>query len=176
MLINLIRRFKRTRKLRIHNKLLNKIRAKLKSISIARTYQKKYRILCLTALLLLNPIIFYVINSDKNIYETFLVCLLICIIITSLVFWSNPKKKSKAHYVDGILVKTSITLFILYILFLKHLSISFLCFAIIILSCICVSYYFSNLFSRIEWCGEKHIQVHGLVHAFGTLGALFAFV
>jgi hypothetical protein len=167
-----------TRRHRLLQHIRHKLRSirSMRSISMARTYQKKYRILCVSAMLLWNPIIFYLISSDKNLCESMLMCLLIGIIITSLIFWANPVKKSRAHLVDGVLVKSSILLYILYIVFLKKLPLHTVCMFILIVVCIGVAYYYSNMFSNVDWCCEKHIKVHTLVHFFGSIGAMFAFM
>jgi len=138
----------------------------------------KHLVLCASSLLLLNPIAFYVINSNRNLCETALACLLICVVVTSQIFWSNPVKYSKAHIVDGIIAKITGVAFITYIMICKNRTVSLyhIYSARLVVLCVCSTFYYSNKYSRKEWCCEKHIVSHAIFHFFCTIGCLLAYV
>jgi len=131
--------------------------------------------LCITNLSLFFSLLFFYLHSKKNIYEYFLALILVCIIICSQLFWSNPIQYSLIHQVDALVAKIGIFCFIFYIVFFKKhpwwgcLSAGF------ITVCIISSFYLSNHFSTIEWCSESHILFHGLMHLFCYIGTFFAF-
>jgi hypothetical protein len=73
--------------------------------------------LSITTLFLLFPIVIFVYNKNKPIWEIILAVLLVTNILLSFLFWSNPVKKSAVHVYDGIFAKISYILFPMYILF-----------------------------------------------------------
>ena len=133
---------------------------------------KNYKYLCYTNLLLVIPLLYFLLNKQKNtsIIEYILASFLIIIMISSQLFWNNPIKKSKIHKIDAIIAKIVIMSFVLYT-FLYKFNYKFL----YILLAIIISFYFSNYYSNKEWCSNKHIFYHGLLHIFCFIGSFYTF-
>jgi hypothetical protein len=131
--------------------------------------------LCITNLSLFFSLLFFYLNSKKNIYEWILAVLLSLIIICSQLFWSNPIQHSLIHRIDAIVAKVSIVCFFIYIMFFKRHPWWGCLTAGFIMVCIATSFYLSNHFSTIEWCSEEHIMFHGLMHIFCYIGTFYAF-
>jgi hypothetical protein len=118
---------------------------------------------------------FYFISNIRDLkatpkFEFVLASFLIITIVFSQIFWNNPIKHSKNHRNDAIIAKISSLLFILYTLVYKF-RFSYL----VVLSASGVSFYFSNKYSNQEWCSNKHLCCHGLLHIFGFIATLYAF-
>jgi hypothetical protein len=129
----------------------------------------------ITNLLLFFSLLYFYFQSKKNIYECILAFMLLLIIICSQLFWSNPIQNSFIHIIDALVAKVTIICFVIYIFFFKKKTWLGIPSAIIILSCICSSFYLSNLYSTEEWCSEIHIVFHGIMHLFCFIGTFFAF-
>ena len=130
-----------------------------------------------TILLLFFPI-FYCLLKLKNkktrrqiiIVEYILVILLIITIIFSQMFWGNPIKNSRIHKLDAIVAKIVMISFAIYTIKYKFkISFIFILLAILILS------YFSNYYSNKEWCSNKHLLYHGLLHICCFLATIYTF-
>jgi hypothetical protein len=139
--------------------------------------QKKksnHKYLCYTNLLLIITILYFLFNlqkvKDKIIIEYLLVLFLIITIILSQIFWSNPIKGSTIHKIDAINGKIVILSFILYTLLYKF-KFSYL----LILFVISISFYFSDKYSNQDWCCNKHLFWHGLLHVFCFFATFYAF-
>jgi hypothetical protein len=133
-----------------------------------------HKYLCYTNLLLVFSIIYFLFNkkeiNNKSFFEYILAFLLILTIIFSQLFWKNPIKKSKIHIIDAIIAKIVIFSFIFYTLFYKF-KFSYL----LVLLAIGISFYFSNHYSTLEWCSNKHLLCHGSLHIFCFIATFYAF-
>jgi len=134
--------------------------------------KKNHTYLCYTNLLLIISISYFLSQELKNKQwvEYVLASFLIITIILSQTFWNNPIKHSSIHKIDAIIAKIVILSFILYTLFYKF-KISYL----LVLLGIAISAYFSNYYSLQEWCCDKHIICHGLLHIFCFIATFYAF-
>ena len=72
--------------------------------------------------------------------------------------------------IDAIIARIVILSFVLYT-FLYKFNYKFL----YILLAIIISFYFSNYYSNKEWCSNKHIFYHGLLHVFCFIGSFYTF-
>lgn len=133
-----------------------------------------HKYLCCTNLLLIVSLFYFLLNiqqsKTKPYVEYILALFLVITIIFSQLFWNNPIKQSKIHKIDAMIAKIVIISFILYILLYKF-KLSFL----LVLLAIATSFYFSNYYSNEEWCCNKHLLCHGLLHIFCFIGTLYAF-
>jgi hypothetical protein len=131
-----------------------------------------HKCLCYTNLLLSISFFYFVFNihEETPFIEYVLASFLIITIIFSQLFWNNPIKKSFIHKIDAIIAKTVIITFIVYTLIYKF-KFSFL----LILLAIAISFYFSNYYSNKEWCCNKHIFYHGLLHIFCFIATFYTF-
>ena len=135
-------------------------------------YNKNYKYLRYTNLLLIISIFYFLINLRHNtpIIEYIFAASLILTIVFSQLFWNNPIKKSIIHKIDAIIARIVIITFIVYTLIYKF-KFSFL----LILLAIAISFYFSNYYSNKEWCCNKHIICHGLLHIFCFIATFYTF-
>jgi len=109
-------------------------------------------------------------KRQRIIIEYILVILLIITIIFSQMFWNNPIKNSRIHKLDAIVAKIVMISFAIYTIKCKFkISFIFILLAILILS------YFSNHYSNKEWCSNKHLLYHGMLHICCFFATLYAF-
>jgi hypothetical protein len=136
------------------------------------TIDKNYKYLRYTNLLLLLSIFYFIINITYStpVIEYIFASSLILTITFSQLFWNNPIKKSFIHKIDAIIAKIVIITFIAYTLIYKF-KFSFL----LILLAIAISFYFSNYYSNKEWCCNKHVFFHALVHIFCFIATFYTF-
>ena len=121
-------------------------------------------------LLIFSILYFFQYTKQKPILEYVFVLFLIIIIIFSQLFWNNPIKNSQIHKIDAIIAKISIISFILYTLIYKF---RYHCLFIILFGTI--SFYFSNYYSKQQWCSNNHIFCHGLLHILCFIFTLYTF-
>lgn len=136
---------------------------------------KNHKYLRFTILLLFISIFYCLQISNKksrqriNI-EYILAILLIIIIVFSQMFWNNPIKNSRIHKLDAIVAKIVMFLFAIYTIKYKFkFSFIFVLLAILIFS------YFSNYYSKKEWCSNKHLLYHGMLHICCFVATLYTF-
>jgi hypothetical protein len=132
-----------------------------------------HKYLCYTILLLIISILYFKFNlqeKKETPFFEYILALLLIIIIFSQIFWNNPIKNSIMHKIDAITAKIGILSFIFYTLIYKFKT-SYL----LVLLGLCISFYFSNKYSTQEWCCDKHILCHGLLHIYCFIGSLYAF-
>ena len=133
-----------------------------------------HKYLCYTNLLLIVSLFYFLFNikeiKNKPYVEYILASFLIVTIIFSQLFWSNPIQQSKIHKIDAIIAKIVIFSFILYTLLYKF-KISYL----LVLLAVATSFYFSNYYSKEEWCSNKHLFCHGSLHIFCFIATFYAF-
>jgi hypothetical protein len=135
-----------------------------------------YRILLYTNLMLIIPLIYFYFYSNKNSMETTLASLLVAVIATSQYFWRNPIRETSLHVTDAVVAKICIFSFIIYTLFIKHgLNYTSLIYSILLIY-IGLAAWFSNHYSKIQWCSPEHIKSHAFLHYFCFIATFFAFV
>jgi len=132
-----------------------------------------HKYLCYTSLLLVVSLIYFLFTRHKNtsITEYILALFLIITIIFSQCFWNNPVQHSYIHKIDAIIAKIVIISFILYTLMYKF-RVSYL----VVLTGLAISVYFSHTYSSQEWCSNKHVCCHGMLHIFCFIASLYAFL
>jgi|LauGreSuBDMM15SN_2_FD.fasta_scaffold17330_2 FlaA1/EpsC-like NDP-sugar epimerase len=134
--------------------------------------------LCYTNLLLIIPIGYFLFNiqTETPKIEFLLATMLLIVIYFSQQFWKNPIKHSRIHRIDAIVAKITIVSFILYTLFKFSNSFDVLWMCYLVLFAIVTSFYFSNKYSNEEWCSNKHLCCHGLLHIFCFIATFYAFL
>jgi len=136
-----------------------------------------HKILITSSTFFLLPILYITIFAEnRNCYEKFLSILLLFNFILSVMFWHNPIKKSIIHKIDGILAKSSVVIFFIYISFIKEIDFFY---KLLFYSFFIICMFFakvSNVLSRKNWCSDSHVFIHFLMHFIGICGSLFAFI
>jgi hypothetical protein len=129
--------------------------------------------LSVTSLCLLFPIC--ICLQELPLEKMILVMLLLANIILSILFWSNPIEHCFIHQMDAFFARISFFTFSGYILF-KEMDITLkLCFlSLLVLSS--VLFYYSDHYSKKEWCGEDHLLYHSMFHGVTSIGCSFAFI
>lgn len=112
----------------------------------------------------------YVLKAIHPI-EYVLAFSLVLVIITSQLFWRNPIKGSLIHKIDAFVAKIVIVTLIMYTLLYKF-KISFL----LVLMAILISFLFSHHFSKQEWCCNKHLISHSILHIFCFIASIYVFL
>ena len=132
--------------------------------------------LCATSLLLVFTLIFFIVNSNKNVAECYLSICLLATIFFSQLFWRNPIKNSLIHRIDAIIAKISFISFILYTILYKNLNIYLLVSYILIMVGGLYTFYNSHKYSSEEWCCNNHLIYHGCSHLLCFIGSFCAFL
>ena len=133
-------------------------------------------ILSITTLFLLFPIIIFLYNKNKTIWEYILALLLLTNIFISFLFWLNPIENSLIHFYDGILAKISYLLFPIYILFVKDINYKIKLASLMILFISSIMFYYSNINSKKNWCSQEHLVCHSIFHFLISVGCSIAFI
>jgi len=136
----------------------------------------KNKVLFFTSYSFLFSFIFFLIHSNKNYHECTLSICLIMTYIFSQLFWYNAIRYSLMHKIDAIIAKTSILYFIIYTLICKNMTKYILYSYYIIILSIFIIAYLSNYYSSKEWCSNKHIFYHMLLHILCFIGTLYTFL
>jgi hypothetical protein len=138
---------------------------------------KNHHTLCITSWIFVVPIsyIFYKLFNNDTIdaFEYILIGLLCINIAFSLVFWYDPVQDSAVHIYDAFFAKLSLITFVFYFFYRVNPPVDTFVF-LTILAGIVGSAYYSNYFSNVEWCCNRHIQSHCLMHLFCGLGCVYA--
>ena len=132
--------------------------------------------LCITSVFMLLPLFFFMNKSQKSMEESVLACFLLINASLSSAFWLNPVKNCTIHYYDAIFSRISITLFSIYIFFIKDIDFQCKFAYFLIFSTALYLFYKSNKHSCKEWCSKDHIFCHILFHIFIICGAMIAFI
>ena len=132
--------------------------------------------LSITTLFLLLPIIIFICNSKKTLFETVLAFLLLTNIEFSFLFWLHPTKNSLLHVYDGILAKISYIAFPMYILFIKEIEYRIKLLFLVIFLFSSIMFYYSNDHSKKNWCSKKHLLCHSTFHFLISVGSAIAFL
>ncbi len=144
----------------------------IKQLDSTCNKNKNHKYIQYTNLLLIITLIYFIYNIRhiKSKIEYILASFLILTIIFSQLFWKNPIRQSKIHKIDAIIARIVILSFIPYTLIYKF-KYSF----IPILLASLVFIYFSNHYSKKEWCSNKHLLFHGLFHIFCFFATFYTF-
>lgn len=138
---------------------------------------KTHYSLCITSWIFALPIayiLYKLFNHDTTPTFEYVLMGLLCINIAfSLVFWYSPVQDSAIHIYDAFFAKLSLVTFVFYFFSQANPSVDVIVFMIIITG-IVASAHFSNYFSEVEWCCNKHVQSHGVMHMFCGLGCVYA--
>ena len=132
--------------------------------------------LSFTTLFLLFPIIIFIYNPKKTVFETVLVLLLVVNIGFSFLFWLYPIQNSIIHVYDGILAKISYIAFPIYILFIKEIAYRVKLLFLIIFLFSSGMFYYSNYHSKKYWCSKEHLLCHSMFHLLISVGSAIAFL
>ena len=125
----------------------------------------------LNIILLLTSSCFYYLY--KLINNKLLRTNILLVFLSSQLFWSNPIKFSISHKIDAILVRImGVNIIAHSYLILKKSLKKMLAFIITLFLFILVILY-SDYFSYLDWCSNKHIIIHSLVHLCGILVFMF---
>jgi len=137
---------------------------------------KNHHTLCITSWMFALPIAYvlyrFLQNETIPTFEYILVGLICINIVFSLMFWYHPVQHSAIHIYDAFFAKLSMMTVIFYFFSRINEPVDVAIF-LAILAGIMVSAYYSNHFSNIEWCCDKHIQSHGFMHLFCGVGCLY---
>jgi len=121
--------------------------------------------------LTLYYVIYKVSTKEVPMVEYLLAFLLLLVMILSQLFWKNPIKGSFIHKLDALVAKGTISCFILYVIFYKF-NISFFIFLFALIISFCCSHYFAIK----EWCCNKHLFCHGILHISCFFASFYAFI
>jgi hypothetical protein len=121
-------------------------------------------------LLILSILFFFLTSKQKSIAEYICALFLMIIIISSQLFWNNPIKGSRIHKIDAIIAKIVVITLVLYTLIYKF-KFDFL----IVLFAMCITFCLSHYYSSQEWCSNKHLVCHGLLHISCFIATLYTF-
>jgi len=132
--------------------------------------------LSITTLFLLFPIIIFLYNKNKTIWECILALLLLTNIFLSFLFWSNPIENSLIHFYDGILAKISSVLFPIYVLLIKDIKYEIKFVALMILFISSIMFYYSSINSKKNWSSQRHLVCHAIFHFLTSIGTSIAFI
>jgi len=131
-----------------------------------------------TSAFLLCPII-AIWDRIREPSEHILAILVMMVVITSQIFWSNPIRGSRSHRIDSYMTKFAILVFIFYT-FARKLGSGFSIFwwkfsYMIVIGMMAVAFWISNHYSLKGWNSREHILAHSMVHYWGLIGSLYAF-
>jgi len=133
-----------------------------------------HKYLCYTNLLLIFSILYFVFGAFKTsrpFIEYVLLLFLIITMIASQCFWNNPIPHSIIHKIDAMIAKLVIASFVLYTLLYKF-RVTYL--IVLFFTVLCA--YFSHYYSSQEWCSDKHVVCHGLLHVCCFMATFYAFI
>jgi hypothetical protein len=85
-------------------------------------------------------------------------------------------KHSLMHRSDAVLARISYVAFPVYILFMKNISYKMKALFLILFFASLFMIYWSDVFSRKEWCCRQHVMCHSVFHVLISMGCSIAFV
>ena len=132
--------------------------------------------LSVTSLFFLLPIIIFLRNNKKTIFENILASMLLTNVILSFLFWTNPIENSLVHFYDGILAKISYIVFPIYILFVKNVGNTIKLIFLMVYFLSALMFYYSNNNSKKNWCSKQHVICHSIFHFLVSVGCCIAFI
>ncbi len=133
-------------------------------------------ILCITPFANLIPFFIYIENRDFHWIQSIVHKCILCLWMTSVLFWYNPIKYGWAHSLDKIIVVIFGILSIGYIFLCKNMHrILWFLYGGILTFCV-YFLYFSNYYSSLEWCSRDHIIYHLGFHFFANTSIWFVFI
>jgi len=128
-----------------------------------------------TSALLLCPII-ALSNQIREPKNEVLTLLVIAVVITSQQFWSNPIKGSKSHRIDSYVTKAAILIFIFYTFSRGFSTFWWELSYMTVIGMMAIAFWISNRESSRNWNSREHILAHSMVHYWGLIGSLYAFI
>lgn len=138
-----------------------------------RKYGTNHKYLRITNALLAITFFYFLYHTTPHKHqklEFLLASSLIVTIVFSQLFWNHPVKNSQIHKIDAVVAKIVIFSCTLYTLVYKF-RFSFL----LVLLAITISFYFSNYFSKKQWCSDPHLMCHGCLHIFCFIATFYTF-
>lgn len=146
-----------------------------------------YLLLAITSLLMLLPIVYLKLKREKKLMLDlsnpihYLEILLVITLSISFIHWLNPNKINEKEHsficiVDGYLAKLSAFLILIYIIFIKKISLLYRLAGILLGATAITAFYFSNRASYSDWCSNKHIAYHLIFHIHCILILYIAFL
>jgi hypothetical protein len=125
------------------------------------------KLLLLSSLSFLLPSYIYkFINSNSNKFMITFINKITT--LTSLLFWYSAKENSFFHKIDAKWMRIVVIYSIISILKISTSTIKKCILVFLCLFCF-ISLLYSDYFSNILWCGQKHIATHILLHVLFTL-------
>jgi len=116
----------------------------------------------------------YSLDSETSTMEYILAGMILVLFICSQLFWYDPVQGSDMHLIDAMVAKSSIVVFILYTLLYKPMTEIVFFSYMVLFACLVTCFYYSNWYSKKEWCCDEHIFYHGLLHMVCYLGLYYA--
>ena len=141
-----------------------------------RVVEKMILVLQETSNLIFVSYMYFLEHSRKNVYEIALGLSLLLLFLCSKLFWNHPVRYSWIHWLDGLVAKLVIGIFIMYTLICKKMDIYSLCCYWGLLLGMVMSFYMSNYYSSKIWCCTLHIFYHSLLHICCFCASLYAFI
>ena len=120
-------------------------------------------ILSITSLTFLLPT--YIGYKSSRINHKIISYITLITTICAQLFWYNAEKYSIAHKIDSYCVRIALLMLVL-IIISNVRNIKFIIFSPLIMAIVCIIY--SDYFSTLLWCSEKHIFAHALSHMLFT--------
>ena len=134
-----------------------------------------HKLLYTSSHLFLIPFFVYLFTEQSRI-QSVLFSALFSNFVFSIAFWHDPIKGSLVHRIDAAAARTSFSMLLLYVIFLRSLSwVGYIWFTLSILTTV-LFFYMSNVYSSYEWCCMEHILCHFMAHIFTFISILFAIV
>ena len=124
---------------------------------------KNSKLLSITSLTFLLPT--YIGNNSSFISHKIISYITLITTICAQLFWYNAEKYSIAHKIDAYCVRIALLMLVL-IIISNVRNIKFIIFSPLLMAIICILY--SDYFSTLLWCSEKHVFVHALSHILFT--------
>ena len=134
-------------------------------------------LLILSSLSLLYPLHSYYKKEDKtDEFEKWIAILLLTVVITSVIHWSNPIRYTLIHKLDMFLTKFLLILLPLYIFYYKK-NVTSKDKELSIVLCILglIFYNISNKYSSENYQTTNHVIPHVAFHIISAIGAKLAF-
>ena len=126
-----------------------------------------------SGLLFLVTLVYFFSNGQKQkpVIEYFLAFLLVVSVVFTQIFWRKPVKNSEIHKADALIAKCSAVVFIFYTLAYKF-RYSYL----LVILASAISWYYSNVYSKLRWCSDQHLFWHSMFHFWCFVGSIYAFI
>jgi hypothetical protein len=131
--------------------------------------------LAISSVFFLFGFIYFLLFSIKNVLETALAMMLFICFVVSSMFWCYPIQNSAIHMVDGFFAKIAMLFFVVYTILFKNMDTATTISYIALITLTLTVFYYSNHYSSNDWCCDKHIYYHVLMHTSSFIGITYAF-